>query len=117
MSTIAAWFAAIPKKFGVKESFVDHSTDQSHPPAKRGSAFYGTQLPRPPDFPTMPSTFQEQLEHFNDTPNTDRQGHGSVECQQRAPGSISCHYVELAYNSHGGHKPAYNSRYIEGVLF
>jgi len=106
MSTIAAWFAAFPKMFGIKESFVDHSADQSHPPAKRGTAFHGTQLPRPSDHPTMPSTHPEQIKHFNHIPNADRE----IPAKNAFRG-----YAEQAHNSDGGHQPAYHHRHIKGL--
>lgn len=106
MSTFAAWFAAFPKMFGIKESFVDQSADQSHPPAKRGTTFHGTQLPRPPDFPTMPSTPQEQIRHFNHSPNADR--------GRPDPFAVRS-YAEQAHNSDGGYKPAYYFRHIKDV--
>lgn len=106
--SIASFFATFPKMFGIKESFVDHSTDQSYPPAKRGSAFYGTQLPRSPDFLTSPSTHLEFIEHFNDRPNADRQGLGHIVCH---------HCTEEAFNSNGGYKPAYNFQHIPNLPF
>ena len=112
---IATFFSTFPKMFGIKESFVDHSTDQSYPPAKRGSAFHGTQLPRSPDFSTSPSTHLELIEHFNDRPNADRQGLSHNVCHQGTSGNISCHYTEQAFNSSGGHKPAYNFPHIPNL--
>ena len=41
-------------------------------PQNGGLAFNGTQLPRPPYFPTMPTTTLENIEHYNDVPNPDR---------------------------------------------
>ena len=99
----ASFFEAIPKMFGLKEGMVGHSSDQNHPPAKRGSAFHGTQLPRPVDFPTMPSTHLEDIEHHNSAVNAQR------------PGVASRNYSEQAFNSVGGHKPAYHHTHIPNL--
>lgn len=97
--------------FGLNKSFVDQSTDQSNPLSKQGSAFHGTQLPRPTDFPTMPSIHLEQIKHYNTNINAQFPDNKSVVYNQ----GLVWTYSEQAFNSSGGHKPAYNHPHITGL--
>jgi len=54
----------------------------------------------------MPSTPQEQIKHFNDSPNVDR--------KKPEPFAVRS-YAEQAHNSDGGYRPAYYHRHIEGL--